>query len=289
MNYDRRWNARVMCGGFIVALIFCVSVRAQQPSMEGKTAEQVYKNIKVLNGTPADQLNLAMHLVEGQLGVDCTFCHVDHEPTHFEKDDNPKKETARKMMKMVFELNKNSFDGKQAITCYTCHQGKPDPVGTLVVPLSTKIEEEEPLQPALPSVDQILAKYVQALGGEQALRKVTTRVIVGTQNLSSGPGGKIPLPAAIERYQKAPNVVATIQNVPNGMLADGFDGTNVWAQNQKGVRCERAAGRRPEAREAQRGPVSEPRSEKGIHQDDGGRRRPGERSRGLRRRGYSGK
>jgi len=223
---------------FIAASV--LSGAAQQQSMEGKTAEQVYKNIKVLKGTPADQLNLAMHLVEGELGVDCTFCHVDHDPTHFQLDDNKQKETARKMMQMVIDINKNNFEGKQVVTCYTCHQGHPEPIGTLVLPLSAAadsfigLEEEKPVAATLPTADQIFGKYIQALGGEQAIRKVRSRAIIATQDLASGPGGKIHLPAQIERYQQAPNLLVTIEHVSNGTLADGFDGQVAWAQNLKG-------------------------------------------------------
>jgi photosynthetic reaction center cytochrome c subunit len=229
------------------AAVFCfmiagaLGVAAQQASMAGKTADQVYKNIKVLKGTPADQLNLSMHLVEGELGVDCTFCHVDHDPMHFPLDDNKRKDTARKMMQMVMDINKNNFEGKQVVTCYTCHQGHPDPVNTLVLPLPAAVdsfiglEEEKPVTPVLPSADQILDKYIQALGGQQALRGVTSRAITATQDLASGPGGKVPLPAQIERYQKAPNLSLTIQHVAAGTQAEGFDGKTAWAQNLKGA------------------------------------------------------
>jgi hypothetical protein len=182
-----------------------------------------------------------MHLVEGELGVDCTFCHVDHEPSHFQLDDNKKKETARKMMQMVIDINKNNFEGKQVVTCYTCHQGHPEPTGTLVLPLPASVEsaialeEEKPVAPVLPSIDEILAKYIQALGGQQALGKVTSRMIVATQDLSSGPGGKVPLPAQIERYQKTPNLSLTIAHIANGTLSEGFDGKSAWNQNLKGV------------------------------------------------------
>jgi len=226
---------------FVLIMAGTLAAGAQQQSMQGKTAEQVYKNIKVLNGTPADQLNLAMHLVEGELGVDCTFCHVDHEPSHFQLDDNKKKETARKMMQMVIDINKNNFEGKQVVTCYTCHQGHPEPTGTLVLPLPASVEsaialeEEKPVAPVLPSIDEILAKYIQALGGQQALGKVTSLMIVATQDLSSGPGGKVPLPAQIERYQKTPNLSLTIAHIANGTLSEGFDGKSAWNQNLKGV------------------------------------------------------
>jgi len=226
-------------GGLVFAA--ALSLSAQGQSMEGKTAEQAYKNIKVLKGTPADQLNLGMHLVEGELGVDCTYCHIDHDPTHFPLDDNPKKETARKMMQMVIDINKNTFEGKQVVTCYTCHQGHPKPTNTVVLPLPPAtdafihLEEEKPMETPLPSVDQILAKYVQALGGEQALRKVTTRAITETQDLPAGPGGKTPLPAQIERYQKAPNLYVNIDHIATGTLADGYDGKAVWTQNPRGA------------------------------------------------------
>ncbi len=123
-------SARRAAAVFSLVIACAFAVSAQQQSMEGKTAEQFYKNIKVLKGTPADQLNLAMHLVEGELGVDCTFCHVDHDPAHFPLDDNKNKETARKMMQMVIDINNNTFEGKQVVTCYTCHQGHPLPVST---------------------------------------------------------------------------------------------------------------------------------------------------------------
>ncbi len=45
--------------------------------MGGKTAEQVYKNIQVLKGVPAEQLNDAMHVIRGAVGVGCEFCHVE--------------------------------------------------------------------------------------------------------------------------------------------------------------------------------------------------------------------
>ena len=51
-------------------------VRAPQQPGAARTAEQQYKNIKVLNGTPANQVVPMMHVIEKSLGVDCEFCHV---------------------------------------------------------------------------------------------------------------------------------------------------------------------------------------------------------------------
>ena len=76
------------------------AAQAQAPAGQVRTAEQQYKNIKVLTGTPANQLNLAMHGISGALGVDCVHCHIWEQ---FDKDVKPTKEVARKMISMVRE------------------------------------------------------------------------------------------------------------------------------------------------------------------------------------------
>jgi hypothetical protein len=162
--------------------------------------------------------------------MDCTVCHVEGA---FDKDDKPEKATARKMMQMVMDLNKNSFEGKQEVTCYTCHHGNRDPRSTPAVPAPKPAEEEES-KITLPSVDQVLAKYVAALGGERAVRKITSRVITGTQFIPTGPGGGVPMPATIERAQKAPNLVVNIYHTPTYTISDGFDGTKAWSQDMRG-------------------------------------------------------
>ena len=53
------------------------------PASEDRTAEQVYKNIKALQGTPAGELSQSMHLMKGALGMDCLYCHIERE---WEKD-----------------------------------------------------------------------------------------------------------------------------------------------------------------------------------------------------------
>ena len=225
---------RVQRIGVLIGLIL-VSVgiaRAQgaPPTMEGKTAEQVYKNIKAMNGTPADQLIESMHLIRGALGVDCEFCHDDPDRS---TDTKKPKEVARDMIRMMVAINKNNFSGAQEVTCYTCHRGNAIPATTLVLPTVPK-DVETDAQPQLPSVDQIVAKYVQALGGEQALKKVTTRVITGTQTIPTGPGGTVPLPSALERSQKAPNLIINTYKTPTYTISDGFDGTKAWTQDFRG-------------------------------------------------------
>jgi hypothetical protein len=195
---------------------------------DAKTAEQVYKNIKVLQGTPADQLIQSMHLIRGALGVTCEYCHDEKDRA---ADTLKPKETARQMMKMMMDLNNNSFGGEQVVTCYTCHRGTTDPRNEPLMPV---MEPREVTKVPLPTTDQILAKYVQALGGQQAIQKVTTRVITGTQYIPTGPGGIVGVPAVIERNQKAPNLMVSVYRTPTFTIAEGFDGTKAWTQDLRG-------------------------------------------------------
>src|ERR1700736_5181934 len=87
---------------------------------QSKTAEQAYKNITQLKGTPADQLVPGMQFISSSLGVECAFCHVEHKP---ELDDKKAKKVAREMMAMQAAINKNSFEGQRQVTCYSCHHG----------------------------------------------------------------------------------------------------------------------------------------------------------------------
>jgi photosynthetic reaction center cytochrome c subunit len=214
--------------GLVLAATLVASAQGAPPSPDDRTAEQVYKNIKALKGTPANQLNQSMHLIKGALGVDCLYCHIERE---WEKDVKPPKAVATAMISMMMDINNRSFGGRQVVTCNTCHNGRPVPADMPVFPV---LEPKEPVKPVLPTVDQILTKYVQALGGEQAIRKVTSRVITGTQYIPTGPGGTVPMPAMVERYQKAPGVNVTIYRAPTYAIAQGFDGTTAWAQDQAG-------------------------------------------------------
>ncbi len=219
-----------------IALAFAITLSAAaQQAAPARTAEQQFKNIQVLKGVPANQVVPAMHVIEKSLGVDCEFCHVADRS----KDDKDTKQTARKMIAMVMEINKNSFGGASVVTCFTCHHGNAEPITTPPLPqgeaMATTALEEPAALPSLPTVDQILAKYVQALGGEQALRKVTSRSITATVELPTGPGGNTPVPAQLERYDKAPNLSLSINHTPMFTTEMGFDGTTAWLKDAKGA------------------------------------------------------
>lgn len=212
---------------------------AAQQLTEYQTAEQAYKNIQVLKGTPANQLILSMHLMVGQLGEDCVFCHTDHNPANFPRDDKPAKQTARRMIEMVRNINRTAFEGRQVVTCYTCHQGNARPVNVLRLPLTKAIEEEHPASSSLPTADQVIEKYKNALGGEAAIRLVESRLVIATQDLPTGPGGKVPLQAQVERFVMAPNLSLTSFSSATGAQSEGFDGQTAWGRNAGGVVSDR--------------------------------------------------
>src|SRR5579864_9173560 len=132
-------NIAVACGLALATVLFAYGQQqpeappAQVPGKQAqvRTAEQQFKNIKVLTSTPANQLNLAMHGISGALGVDCVHCHVWEQ---FDKDVKPAKQVARRMITMVRQMNETYFGGQQVITCYTCHRGSTRPVGIRIIP-----------------------------------------------------------------------------------------------------------------------------------------------------------
>jgi outer membrane lipoprotein-sorting protein len=166
-----------------------------------------------------------MQFIASSLGVECTFCHVQGK---MDADDKGPKKTAREMMHMQAEINKTSFRGQKQVTCYSCHRGAMRPVNTPLV-----LESDAPARPApaaapapgqTVTADQILEKYVAALGGADSIRKITSRRQTG--KILAG-GTETP----IEVLTKAPNRRITITHASGGDSFTAFDGTAGWMGN----------------------------------------------------------
>jgi len=101
---------------------------------ENEPAEQVFKNIKILQGIPAGRLVNIMNMGFGRsLGVSCGFCHV---PGKWDLDDKEEKQTARLMFSMVQTINRdymskvpNERGAPPTVNCFTCHRGNAQPMG----------------------------------------------------------------------------------------------------------------------------------------------------------------
>ena len=159
-------------------LMFFQTTQLAQTQVE--TAGQKFKSIKVLNDMPADQMGKVMNMISASLGVNCAFCHASNDGD-YEKEGNEHKDMARKMMKMTFDLNKANFNGRPEINCNSCHNGKSHPQPSF--PLAPMPQPEpRPEQPATkPTADQIITKYLTALGGPEKLAKVKSRSIRSTR------------------------------------------------------------------------------------------------------------
>jgi photosynthetic reaction center cytochrome c subunit len=204
----------------------------QSAAAAPKKAEEQFKNIQVLKGIPADQLFPTMQFIAASLGVECDFCHVQNA---FEKDDKKPKQTARKMIEMMFAINKDNFEGNRAVTCYSCHRGSAHPMAIPAVlteetkepigePHRADVEKktgESPKQAAVPTADQLLDKYVQAVGGAAAVDKINARVMKGTIDV----GGKS-LP--IDVYAKDPEKRISFTHMPDGDSVTAFNGQEGW-------------------------------------------------------------
>lgn len=183
-----------------------------------ETAGQHFKNIKVLNDMPADQMGKVMNIFSASLGVNCNYCHIEGD---FSKDGKEEKESAREMIKMTFGINKTSFNGRTEISCNTCHQGHTHPQSA--INFDQPAPEERPKQPDVkPTIDQILTKYETAVGGKANLAKITSRTITASR---VEPNGKTSEPEEI--WQKGGKLLV-VTKYPNTVVTESYNGANAW-------------------------------------------------------------
>jgi hypothetical protein len=207
----------------MAAMLAVVAAQGQAPAPQAasapapKKAQDVFKNLMVLDDVPADQIFPTMQFIAASLGVECDHCHVEGA---FDKDDKEAKVTARKMMQMMLAIDKDNFKGKTVVTCFTCHRGSLEPVGTPII-----AENEAPPEPpkpeaaanSLPSADDLIAKYVQALGGKDAIDKISSRVITGKMTTM---GRSFP----IDIFAKAPDKRISIAHMDAGEIITAYNG-----------------------------------------------------------------
>lgn len=83
------------------------------------------------------------------------------------------------------------------------------------------------------SVDEVLNKYVEAVGGAAAINAVKSRVTKGTLDVAGVSRG-----GSFETYAQAPNkVLNVIQAHPLGTVKLGFNGQSGWARTTAGLRA----------------------------------------------------
>jgi Photosynthetic reaction centre cytochrome C subunit. len=190
-----------------------------------KTAAEQFKNIQILKDMPADQLIPAMQFMTASLGVDCEYCHVEKA---FDKDDKKTKGFARHMMEMMFNINKENFDNQRWVTCYSCHQGSPHPPSIPAItakekaPMMMAEEGETASATGYPEPAKLLDGYLAAVGGVDALKKVTSRVVKGTVTAFGDQKMQVDI------YAKAPDKRVSVMRIKDGESVTAYNGKVGW-------------------------------------------------------------
>jgi len=231
--HENRQYFRLAAGGTLASVLLAIAgawaqsgaPKAPAAPAGHKLAEEEYKNIQALKGIPAEQVIPSMQFMAAALGVECEYCHVAHAN---EKDDKKAKVTARKMIGMMMAINRENFDGHREVTCYSCHRGSTEPVSTPVItdeerrPADEDGKKADEARASLPRAEQLLDKYLAAVGGVDALQKITSRVQKGT--LTAFGGQHFP----VDVYSKAPDKRASVMHLQGGDSVTAFDGKQGW-------------------------------------------------------------
>jgi len=173
-----------------------------------------------------------MGMFAAALSLNCIDCHVPESVGTWDKfaDETPLKQTSRRMVQMVNAINKDNFRGVRSVTCYTCHRGdlRPKILPNLAAQYASPAEDPNEVDihpvPGGPTVDQVFAKYIQALGGGQRVAALTSFAGKGSFIGFETEQTKVP----VEIYAKAPSQRTMIVHTRIGDSVRNFDGTAAY-------------------------------------------------------------
>jgi zinc protease len=129
---------------------------------------------------------------------------------------------------MSFRWKKALGIGSLGLLCVLTAQAQDaaKPAAPVATPSATKAA-------TLPTADQVLDHYVQAIGGRAAWLKLKSRVSKGTIEIPAMNN----LTGTVEIHEKAPNSMLAVINLGGAAFEQGFDGTIAWSDNpQNGLR-----------------------------------------------------
>jgi hypothetical protein len=217
----------------LVCILGFVSISGQAQEPPQPMAENVFRNIQVLKGIPADEFMETMGMFAASLVYDCIGCHVEDILVRREAfaEPTPRIQRARQMVVMVNALNKQNFAGQPRVTCFTCHRGSgfPEDVPDLRIqygdwPTENPNAMTQFFQPKA-SAEPVFAKYINAIGGIERVSKLTSYTATGTYLGFNTGGATVP----IEIFAKAPDQRSTVVRVFDGDAIRTTDGRNAWA------------------------------------------------------------
>ena len=238
MNVVRGW--RLYSAGLLTIWLLAAPLASGQTGAGAPAAqkpilsEQAFKDVQVLRGIPVKEFMETMGFFAAALSLNCTDCHGEASGSSWARyaDDTPLKRTTRRMIMMVNAINKTNFGGAPNVTCYTCHRGnqRPKVIPSLAQQYSAPPDEDpDEIEPnaavrVTMTAEQILDRYVQAIGGAAAAR-LTSFTAKGTYEGFDSDFQQVP----VDVYAKAPDMRATIIHMRVGESITATDGREAWA------------------------------------------------------------
>jgi len=236
--------ATSLSGGFGLIYRAAGQTRGAPPATSARKAGEVFKNVttSTLKELSTDDFIAAMGVMAAALGYDCADCHpgAGSDKVDFAIDSIAQKRTARRMVEMVDAINRTNFSGQQRVTCWTCHHGQETPTTTIALDnlyASPNMEDPDIVLPGVggPTAQELLDKYIQAVGGPQRLTGLTSFIATGTSLGYGGFGGE----ADFTIYAKAPNQRTTLirfkDHPERGDSVWAVDGRAGWIKTPRGL------------------------------------------------------
>jgi hypothetical protein len=237
-NSDMRKRAQygLYLRAFFVPLCLCGFTCLANGQQKPLMAEDVFKNVQVLKGIPVKEFMNTMGFFSAATNLNCIDCHSPQsESLEGYAIDTPLKQTTRRMISMVNTLNNANFGGQRKVTCYTCHRATdhPDAIPSLLDQYGVPVDDPDKVEVVRGaaaqtvkqvSADQVVDKYIQAVGGAPALAKLTSFVAKGTYEGYETLSAKVP----VEIFANAPNQLTTVVHTQTGDSVSTYDGNRGW-------------------------------------------------------------
>ena len=105
-----------------------------------------------------------------------------------------------------------------------------------VIAIADDSTKQSALEPSI-TVNEVLERYIDAVGGRATIEKFTTRVSSG-RLITNLPSREPPVydSTSFETYAGLPHRYLMISNTPDGVERVGFDGKIGWRQNAEGIK-----------------------------------------------------
>ena len=227
-------------GAWLTGLV--LAAQGAQTPAAGKKAGEAFKNVttSTLKELSVDDFVASMGLISANLGLDCADCHPNAGTDKADfVIDTPRKVTARRMVEMVAGINRTNFGSVQRVTCWTCHHGRITPATTISLDAwydapNIELDDAVRQEDGQPAADQLLDKYIAAVGGADRLGRITSVVATGTAIGYGELGGN----AEFSLFAKSPNqraILISYKDTQRPASSWSFDGRTGWIKTQRGL------------------------------------------------------